>query len=63
MTDEQLRMWAREQYPYLRGMSHAQVCSHRRKWIASVRSLGKRWIALQSHGKLRKVRPLRVVGA
>lgn len=63
VTDEQLRVWAREQFPFLRGMSHSRVCSHRRKWIAAVRHLGKNWIALQVQAKKRKVRPLRVVGA
>lgn len=63
VTDEQLRVWAREQYPYLKGMRHAQVCSNRRKWVASVRHLGKHWIALQVQSRKRKVRPLRVVGA
>lgn len=64
MSDTQLRIWAREQFPYLVGMSHSRVCSHRRKWIAAVRKLGKNWIVLQRQAKPRKVaRPLRVVGA
>lgn len=63
VTEEQLRIWAREQFPFMRGMSHARVCSHRRKWVAAVRHLGKNWIALQVQSRKRKVRPLRVVGA
>jgi hypothetical protein len=63
VTDSQLRIWAREQFPMIRGLRHTQVCSNRRKWIASVRYLGKRWLVLQMQPKARKVKPLRVVGA
>jgi hypothetical protein len=60
---DELRLWAREVYPMLVGMSPRQVRANRRKWLAATRYLGPRWILrLADVHKRRSVPLLRVIG-
>jgi hypothetical protein len=61
MTDEDLRMWSRSVFPFLRGMSHAQVCRNRREWVKAVRHLGPKWRTSLRDVRTHRINPLNVV--
>lgn len=54
------RKWSREQFPYLKGMSHSQVCENRRKWINATQYLGPKWLLRLRSVQNKNARLLRV---
>jgi len=60
MTSTELRLWAREVFPCLEGMSWRQVQHNRRAWRAAVAHLGDRWLiySYRNQRRRRDPRPL-----
>lgn len=63
LTERERRLWARNVFPMLEGMSPRRVRALRLEWIKATTYLGRRWVLnLRRARKQRKEPILRVVG-